>query len=59
MTDLTNYPVKMQLQLIKANGKVSQAIADNKRWEEVKSILYSVAKVSPEVESYFFKKYNS
>jgi hypothetical protein len=58
MTDLTMYPVKMQLQLIKSNGKVPKAIADGEKWEEVKKILYSVAKVSPEVEKYFFNKYN-
>lgn len=56
--DLTAYPVKTQIQLIKANGKVPQRIPAADTWEEVEQLMDSVAIVSNEVKDYFKQKFS-
>jgi|688.fasta_scaffold82978_8 hypothetical protein len=57
-TDLTMYPVKMQVQLLKANGKVLQMIVNAEKWEEVEDSINSTAIVSEETKNYFKNKFN-
>lgn len=58
-TDLTMYPAKNQIQLIKSNPKIQRAMVEARTWEELRSIITSMVDATEEALKFFETKYKN
>lgn len=58
-TDLTMYPVKNQIQLIKLNHKIQRAMVESKTWEQLRSTITSMVDATDEALKFFETKYKN
>ena len=58
-TNLTMYPVKTQVQLIKLNRKIQVAMVESKTWEQLRNTILSMVEASEEALTFFEKKYKT
>lgn len=58
-TDLTMYPAKNQIQLIKSNPKIQRAMVEARTWEELRSTITSMVDTTDDALKFFEKKYKN
>lgn len=58
-TDLTLYPTKNQIQLIKSNPKIQRAMVEARTWEELRSTITSMVDATDDALKFFEKKYKN
>jgi hypothetical protein len=58
-TDLTMYPVKNQIQLIKLNHKIQRAMVEAKTWEQLRSTITSMVDATEDALKFFETKYKN
>ena len=58
-TNLTMYPVKNQVQLIKLNRKIQVAMVESKTCEQLRNTILSMVEASEEALTFFEKKYKT
>lgn len=57
--DLTMYPTKNQIQLIKSNPKIQRAMVESKTWEQLHSTITLMVDATEDALKFFEKKYKN
>lgn len=57
--DLTMYPVKNQIQLIKSNIKIQKAMVEAESWEKLRSTITSMVDATEDALEFFETKYKN
>jgi len=57
--DLTIYPTKNQVSLIKSNPKIQRAMVESKSWHSLKKKILSLVIASDDALTFFEKKFKN
>lgn len=57
--DISTYPTKNQIQLIKANPRIQRAMVEAKSWEALRNLILSKVVTTNDALSFFEQKYKN